>query len=58
MKKLIENQKSSNSISRKDALLKIGNYAKYGALTALGTYLLLTPKTAQACSPSDPESGF
>ena len=42
-------------ISRKDALKKIG---KYAALTALGTYLFLNPKKAQAMSPSNPGSGF
>ena len=37
-------------ISRKDALKKLGNYGKYTALTALGTYMLLNPKKAQANS--------
>jgi hypothetical protein len=45
-------------ISRKDALKKIGNYGKYAALTALGTYLILNPKKAQAMSPLSPGSGF
>lgn len=46
-------------ISRKDALKKIGNYGKYAALTALGTYMILNPQKAQAASvPSDPGSGF
>ena len=45
-------------ISRKDALKKIGKYGKYAALTALGTYLILNPKKAQAMSPSSPGSGF
>ena len=31
-------------ISRKEALKKIGNYGKYTALTALGTYMILNPK--------------
>ncbi len=39
-----------NEITRKDAIKKIGNYGKYAALTALGTYFLLNPKTAQAGS--------
>jgi len=44
-----------NEISRKEALKKIGNYGKYTALTALGTYMILSPKKAQAASlPSDP----
>lgn len=43
-------------ISRKEALKKIGNYGKYTALTALGTYMILNPKKSQAQSP--PGSGF
>ncbi len=39
---------STTDISRKEALKKIGDYGKYTALTALGTYLLLHPKKAQA----------
>ena len=49
------------NINRKEALQKIGNYGKYTALTALGTYLILNPKKAQASSvgPSDkPGEGF
>ena len=46
------------SISRKEALQKIGTYGKYAALTALGTYMMLSPKKAQAASPSDPGTGF
>ena len=45
-------------ISRKEALKKIGNYGKYAALTAVGTYIFLNPKKAQATSPVDPGSGF
>ena len=48
----------TQNISRKDALNKIGNYGKYAALTALGTYILLNPKKAQAASPEDPGTGF
>ena len=56
----MKNKKNSNKeeISRKDALKKIGNYGKYAALTAIGTYTLLNPKKAQAQSPEDPGSGF
>ena len=51
--------KNKKEISRKDALLKIGNYGKYAALTALGTYILLNPKKAQASSgPSNVGDGF
>ena len=46
-------------ISRKEALSKIGNYGKYAALTALGTYMILNPQKAQASSaPDTPGSGF
>lgn len=49
---------NNNNIDRKEALKKIGNYGKYTALTALGTYLMLNPKKAQAASPEAPGSGF
>lgn len=46
-------------ITRKDAIKKIGNYGKYAALTALGTYMILNPQKAQANSaPSQPGTGF
>ncbi|MFV0248408.1 MAG: hypothetical protein ACK5H1_05570 [Tenacibaculum sp.] len=48
----------NSNITRKEALKKIGNYGKYSALTALGTYLLLNPKKAQASSPEEPGDGF
>ncbi|MFT5602955.1 MAG: hypothetical protein ACI9N1_003217 [Flavobacteriales bacterium] len=56
----MNNQKKINKdqISRKNALKKIGNYGKYAALTAVGTYMFLNPKKAQAMSPVDPGSGF
>lgn len=48
-----------SSITRKDALKKIGNYGKYAVLTALGTYMILNPQKAQASSvPSNPGTGF
>ncbi|MDT7831618.1 hypothetical protein RQM59_04460 [Flavobacteriaceae bacterium S356] len=50
--------KNKELITRKEALHKIGNYGKYAALTAIGTYILLSPKQAQAASPEDPGSGF
>lgn len=50
--------KNDKNITRKEALQKIGNYGKYTALTALGTYILLHPKKAQAASPEDPGTGF
>jgi hypothetical protein len=59
MKKQIENtQDTKQDISRKDAIKKIGNYGKYAALTALGTYMILSPQKAQAASPEAPGTGF
>ncbi len=59
MKKNIENtQDKKQEITRKDAIKKIGNYGKYAALTALGTYMILNPQKAQASSPEDPGVGF
>ncbi len=52
------NTKNNQDITRKDALKRIGNYSKYAALTALGTYLILNPQKAQAASPEDPGTGF
>ncbi len=49
---------SNTSISRKEAIQKIGTYGKYAALTALGTYLLLHPKKAQAFSLDDLGTDF
>jgi len=54
MKQNIDNK----DISRKDALKKIGSYSKYAALTALGTYLILSPQKSQAASPEAPGTGF
>ena len=53
-----QQNKNTNDITRKEALKKIGNYGKYTALTALGTYMLLNPKKAQAQSPEAPGEGF
>lgn len=53
-----KNIQSENDITRKEAIKKIGNYGKYAALTALGTYMILNPKKAQAQSPEDPGTGF
>ena len=55
MKKQVE---TTQDISRKEALKKIGTYGKYAALTALGTYLILDPQKAQASSPGAPGDGF
>ncbi|MDX6746939.1 hypothetical protein SHK09_09060 [Polaribacter sp. PL03] len=59
MKNQIKNtQNKKQEISRKEAITKIGNYGKYAALTALGTYLILSPQKAQAQSPEVPGTGF
>jgi hypothetical protein len=56
MKKNINTQED---ISRKEALKKIGSYSKYAALTALGTYMILSPQKAQASSAlTNPGTGF
>ena len=41
-------------ISRKEAIKKMG---KYAALTALGTFIVLNPKQAQASSPPPDPGG-
>jgi len=53
-----KNVDKENQITRKEALGKIGTYGKYAALTAIGTYIMLTPKKAQAASPAEPGDGF
>ena len=59
MKKNIEiTQDKKQEISRKDAIKKIGNYGKYAALTAFGTYMISNPQKAQAQSPAAPGGGF
>ena len=57
MKENKNKEPNENQISRKEAISKIGNYGKYAALTALGTYLILNPQKAQASSPPDPVGG-
>ena len=57
MKRETENNEETapSGITRKDAIKKIG---KYAALTALGTFMILNPKKAQATSASpSPDSG-
>ena len=51
-------KQEETEISRKEAISKIGNYGKYAALTALGTYLILSPQKAQAQSADTPGTGF
>lgn len=42
---------SKDQITRKEAIKKMG---KYAAMTAVGTFMILNPKTAQASSVPDP----
>ncbi len=57
--KTADKKKQTEDITRKEAISKIGNYGKYAALTALGTYMILNPRKAQAQSPADnPGEGF
>ena len=43
-----------SGITRKDAIKKMG---KYAALSAIGTFLILDPKKAQATSSASPDPG-
>ena len=53
MKKTENTPNGADDISRKDAIKKMG---KYAALTAMGTFMILNPKKAQAQSgPPDPD---
>ena len=48
--------KNQENITRKEAVKKMG---KYAALTALGTFMILSPQKAQAQSvPPDASGGF
>ena len=47
MKKTANTLNGTDDISRKDAIKKMG---KYAALTAMGTFMILSPKKAQAAS--------
>ncbi|ARV15601.1 hypothetical protein [Polaribacter sp. SA4-12] len=58
MKNTNKTQDIAQEITRKQAIKKIGNYGKYAALTALGTYLILNPQKAQATSMEEPGTGF
>jgi len=56
--KIKKQQDTADKITRTEAMKKIGNYGKYAALTAIGTYIILSPQKAQAQSPEDPGMGF
>ena len=48
-------EKSASGITRKDAIKKMG---KYAAFTAVGTFLILNPKKAQAQSAAPNPPGW
>ena len=54
MKKIENTPNGTNEINRKEAIKKMG---KYAALTAMRTFMILSPKKAQAQSPTGP-GGF
>ena len=47
-------KKEKDNISRKQAIKKLGRYA---GMTALGTFIILNPKKAQAASGFPPPPG-
>jgi len=51
--KKVTNNITKDQITRKEALSKMG---KYAALTALGTFITLNPRKAQALSVPPPPS--
>lgn len=53
--KKCKDKKVSTKLSRRECIKK---FAKYTAVTALGTFILLNPKKAQASSPIEPGKGF
>jgi hypothetical protein len=57
MKDTTDKNNQEKEINRKEALKKIGGYSKYAALTALGTYMILSPQHAQASSPAGDPPG-
>lgn len=46
-----DNNKDDSTISRRESITKLG---KYAALTAIGTFIILSPTRAQSASPPDP----
>lgn len=50
----MKNKNTKVEITRKEALQRMG---KYAALTAVGTFLILNPKKAQAQSPDPSDPG-
>jgi len=54
MKNNNQSSEETTDINRKEAIKKMG---KYAALTAMGTFLILNPKKAQAAS-APPNPGW
>ena len=55
-KKTLNNNESKELINRNKALKKLG---KYAGITALGTFMILSPKaSAQTSTPPEPGGGF
>ena len=48
-------KKDNKEITRKEAIEKMG---KYAGLTALGTFMILSPLKAQSGSPTEPGDAF
>ena len=46
-----DDKNTGDKINRADAIKKMG---KYAALTAIGSFIFLSPQKAQASSPIDP----
>tara|TARA_B110000977_G_scaffold80899_1_gene108305 strand:- start:574 stop:771 length:198 start_codon:yes stop_codon:yes gene_type:complete len=46
---------TADKINRAEAIKKFGNYA---AFAVIGSFIILSPKKAQAQSPAQPGSGF
>jgi hypothetical protein len=55
---MLDKEQQKLGITRRAAVQKIGYYSKYAALTALGTYLILHPQSAQANSADIPGVKF
>jgi hypothetical protein len=55
MSKSQNKHNDQKKITRKEAMKRMG---KYAALTATGTFLILSPKKAQASSIETPGDGF
>jgi hypothetical protein len=55
---MLNKKQQKIGITRRVAVQKIGYHSKYAALTALGTYFILHPQSAQADSADTPGVKF